>query len=447
MSFIRSISGIRATLGDGLIPDLIAKYAAGFANYLPEGQIIIGRDGRPSGIWMEHLVAGTLAACGREVTIIGAVPTPTVQLTVEKSDAAGGISITASHNPQEWNGLKFLNGNGVFLNKEENLEFWNHIDKNKLLYSLNPSETKITYDLKAVDRHIISVINILEDIKIIRKKNYFAVVDAVNASGSIAVPELLNALGCRINCLHCDASGIFPHTPEPVPDNLTELAKTVKSVSAHIGIAVDPDADRLVLIDEKGNSIGEEKTIALAVKSVLSSEEVGDEPNVVVNYSTSRMVDDVCEEFGAKLYRSPVGEINVVEKMKQTEAVIGGEGSGGVIYPECHYGRDSLVGIALIMKLMAESDKTLTQLSAEFTDYKMIKLKREFHGDIRETSDKIENEFPRDSITRDDGIKIDLEEGWVQLRTSNTEPIVRIIAEARTQEEARQLTDKIIALL
>ena len=451
MPFIRSISGLRATLGDSMNASMISNYALGFAKFCPEGPIIVGRDGRPSGKWIELIVAGALAAAGREVKMIGIVPTPTVQLEVEHSNAAGGIAITASHNPEQWNGLKFLNKSGVFLDAKENSDFWDIVDNSYFEETGFRSKINIINDDNAVQRHVGRILEIpfLKDSGIfdrIRTRKFKVVVDAVNASGSRAVPMLLDKLGCDVIRLACDSSGLFPHTPEPLPQNLNGLCEAVKKENADIGIAVDPDADRLVIIDEKGNPVGEERTIVISTESVLR---FMNKPGlkVSVNYSTTRAVEDVAAKYKAKVERSPVGEINVVKKMKECDAVIGGEGSGGVILPECHYGRDSLVGTALLLSLLADKDLTVSRLVSDYTDYSMIKLKQVFSGDINPLIDQVVDALPEGNAVKDDGVKVSFEKSWVQLRASNTEPIVRIMAEAESEHEANLLASKIIDIV
>jgi phosphomannomutase len=448
MALIRSISGLRGTLGNDLFPHIITKYCVAFHKFLPEGSVIIGRDGRPSGKWIEELCAVTLSALGRKVKKIGVTPTPTVQVLVEHSNAAGGIAITASHNPAEWNGLKFLNSSGVFLDKEENVGLWKILDEELFDYDYHQECGDQKDNINAINFHIdkiigSSFINAENIKKELEKRNYKIVVDAVNASGSLTIPNLIRELGCKVVCLHCDESGIFPHEPEPLPCNLTELAQAVKDNDADMGIAVDPDADRLVLIDNSGEPIGEEKTIALAVKALLSRN-IGnnEDKRIVVNYSTSRMIEDIAKEYSAEVIRSAVGEINVVKKMKEVDAVIGGEGSGGVILSECHYGRDSLVGTALILGYIAESGKTLKEISDELPKYEMLKTKQEFSGELQPLIEKVKQIFADGKITEDDGIKIDYPDRWVQLRASNTEPIIRIMAEAPTIAEAEELVKK-----
>ncbi|MFW5702284.1 MAG: phosphoglucosamine mutase, partial [Bacteroidota bacterium] len=406
---------------------------------------IIGRDGRPSGKWIEQIIAGVIAASGRDCELLGIVPTPTVQLAVEHSDSAGGIAITASHNPTEYNGLKFIGSNGVFLDAAENQNMWQIADSGIFDYASATGAGRIHRAESPDIMHINNILNlpIFENndiIEKIRSRRLKVVVDAVNASGSVFMPALLRELGCEVVELYCNLSGHFPHTPEPLPENLGDMARAVIEHRADIGIAVDPDADRLVMIDQNGKPIGEEKTIVIAIDSALAALGSNDS-TVAVNYSTSRMVDDVAAKYGAKVFRSPVGEINVVRKMKECGAVIGGEGSGGVILPASHYGRDSLVGAALTLALIARRGESLGLIASSYPDYSMIKRKRQFVGEIAPLLKKIELEFSDGQATIDDGIKINFEKSWVQLRASNTEPIVRIIAESPSREE----TEKLIA--
>lgn len=453
MSFVRSISGIRATLNEGLKPDILSKYVSAYCNSLPEGEIVVGRDGRPSGTWIEQLVVASIAACGRKVVRIGIAPTPTVQLITEKSDAAGGIAITASHNPGNWNGLKFLNEYGVFLNQAENEKFWNIYEQDLVAYSDNEQNSLITEDKDAVRLHINSILNTdLFDLESISEyfssSNYKVVVDAVNASGSKYVPKLLELLGCEVVHLFTNNTGIFPHTPEPINENLTAICEAINEHNADLGIVVDPDADRLVLIDNNGNPIGEEKTIALAVKSVLRNKEKyikGYSKEIVVNLSTSSMVDFIAKEFDAKVRRSAVGEINVVELMKKTHAIIGGEGSGGVIFPHVHYGRDSLVGVALVMQLISQSGKSMSELSSELPRLVMNKSKIEVKENPKSIIEKLIQEFKDYNIDTTDGIRIEFEDkSWAHIRASNTEPIIRIICESNSEKSSEKLTNTFI---
>jgi len=442
MPLIRSISGLRATQVDALTPNLIADYTAAIAKYFPFGKIIIGRDGRPSGKWIEQVIVGTLAACGRSTISLGIVPTPIVQLYVEHTNAVGGIAITASHNPEKWNGMKFINSNGVFLDKKENEAFWNIIDNKDFEFSndICLPETEFNEDDKLYMQLLKAVPLFSKDIiENIRLKKYKVVVDAVNASGSFIIPELLEYFGCDVVKLYCNGTGIFPHKPEPLPENLNDLAEAVKIHNADFGIAVDPDADRLVLVDDTGKLIGEERTITLTTYMVLKNfEKFGNQYNksAVVNYSTTRAVEDIVNKYNGTFYRSPVGEINVVSKMKEVGAVIGGEGSGGIILPAFHYGRDSIIGTAIILALLAESNTKLSIINQELPQYNMIKTKFEYTGNIENLIEKVADNFKGEKITKEDGIRIDTNIGWVQLRASNTEPIIRIIAEASSYAHA-----------
>lgn len=452
MPIIRSISGLRATVGDSLTPQLVVEYASAFSKLVPNGKIIIGIDGRPSGRWIESILAGTIVACGHTPVLLGLVPTPVVQLFVEHTDAVAGIIITASHNPKEWNGLKFLNKNGVFLNQKENERLWDILDKKDFTFSNDVISPKIQYEYdNELYFNQFKKLKIIDDSVLlkIRKRNLKVVVDAVNASGSEVIPKILQYFNCEVIKLFCDKSGIFPHTPEPIPANLTELEKAVKEHKADFGIAVDPDADRLVLVNENGEFIGEERTITLACYSALKDYDGSKtkfSKSIVANYSTTRAIDDVAKMFKAQVFRSPVGEINVVGKMKETNALIGGEGSGGVIFPDYHYGRDPIAGISLIIKLFSD-DKKLSEIDNLIPKYDIVKIKLDLKDNLETIYDKIEIEFKEDNIVRDDGIRIDTNDAWVQLRPSNTEPIIRIIAEAKTLQEANILIERVKKLL
>lgn len=451
MPIIRSISGIRATLNDGLRPDILTKYVAAYCNTLPKGDIVVGRDGRPSGRWIADLVCSTIIACGRNAKYLDICPTPTVQLLTEKTDAVGGISITASHNPEMWNGLKFLNSDGVFLNKEENEKFWILFDTDDIFYSDNPNNNSNSERIDSVRVHIDSILNSgYFDISAIKSyfqnKKYKVVVDAVNASGSLFVPKLLRELGCEVIELFTDNTGVFPHTPEPITENLTQLSQSVKDNKADIGIAVDPDADRLVIIDQNGMPIGEEKTIAIAVKSVLENEKLMNSKYrkvISINLSTSGMIEKIAEQYNATVERSAVGEINVVDKMKANMSVIGGEGSGGVILPHIHYGRDSLVGITLLLDLVAKYDTSISELSDSLPTVYMIKGKVEVSGSPSQVIDNLIEKYKDLNVNTEDGIRIVLDTNdWVHIRASNTEPIVRIIAESNTEVRMKELFDE-----
>lgn len=460
MAFIRSISGIRATLGDDLTPSMVAEYTSAFAAFLPQGIIVVGRDGRPSGNWIEQIVTATLSACGRSVLVLGMVPTPTVQLFAEREGVAGGISITASHNPAQWNGLKFLNQNGLFLDAGENEQFWKIADQQAFSFVSQQQGGECTIITDAGMQHIQSIMALPplrqpDLLSNIQNQHFRVVVDAVNCSGSQVVPTLLSVLGCEVIPIFCDGSGIFPHTPEPLPEHLGELSRAVREHKADLGIAVDPDADRLVLIDEQGVPVREENTIVLAVLSALRHRALFNTPNpatVVINLSTTQAVEDVAAGFGATVYRSAVGEINVVQTMLRHNALIGGEGSGGVIVSACHAGRDSLVGIALTLLLLAKekaqnAGQTLSGIIAELPHYAMVKKKKEFSGTAEHIFTRVMEHFPEAMVNRDDGLRLTFGSSWLHLRTSNTEPIIRVIAEAPSLDEAESLAHQCLSRL
>lgn len=449
MANIRSISGLRATLGNDLTPELVARYVAAFSTMLPEGTIVVGNDGRPSGVWITNVVLGTLQACGRTIQHLGTVPTPTVQLITETTDAVGGLIITASHNPAEWNGLKFLSAAGVFLTAEENQRLWEVVDNSAQTYSSVQQHGSILYTIDAVEQHIQHVLHACNAGNAQATPETLVVVDAVNCSGSVIIPQLLERLGYKVLPLYCDSSGIFPHVPEPLAQNLGALCTAVVQHKAAFGVAVDPDADRLVLIDSTGTPIGEERTIALATEAVLMNA-----PNqkVVVNFSTSRMVNDVAERYSSTVVRAAVGEINVVQKMLLIQAIIGGEGSGGVIYPACHAGRDAVVGLALVCLLMLRTNTSLDECSQRIPSYSMIKHKievpsREFVPDFLENVHDVLKGAMATEIATEDGIFAAWPTHWVHVRASNTEPILRIISEAPTQEQAQELITLVQNLL
>ncbi len=445
MKLIVSISGIRGIVGQTLTPDVIVNYSAAFAEYCNRKPIVLGRDGRITGKIVGNLVASTLLSMGCDVIALGVVPTPTVQIAVEKFRAGGGISITASHNPMEWNGLKFIGGDGIFLNGEENRRLWDIADRQAWNYEAWNKTGNHSTVSSFIERHIDLVLR-LPYIKLdsLRQRKFKVVVDCINAAGGAVVPILLRNLGCEVIELNCEVSGVFSHTPEPIPQNLTDLCSRVRESKADLGIAVDPDVDRLVFVTEKGEPFSEENTIAGVVDFILNEEAkrpAGQRHNVVVNLSTTRAVDDIASNYGAEVLRSPVGEINVVEKMKQCGAIVGGEGSGGVILTQAHLGRDALVGIGLMLQHLANTGGSLSELKAAMPQYSIVKDKIILdHKPASDIFTLLADRFSgKGKITTDDGLKIDFPESWVHLRTSNTEPIIRIIAEAHSGEEAGQL--------
>ena len=452
MPLIRSISGLRATVGDSLTPDVVVDYAAAFAEYIGGGRVVVGRDGRPSGSWIEELVIGTLRACGVTVEVLGLAPTPTVQLATETSEASGGISITASHNPSQWNGLKFLDASGIFLGPEACAEFFAIVDARRRPLADWQGGGGIRLASDTIERHVEATLALpFVDVPGLQARGFKVVVDAVNASGSHIVPMLLERCGCEVVPLFCTASGIFPHTPEPLPENLGELAEAVRAHGADIGIAVDPDADRLVLIDERGEPFGEEYTITQAAEYVLGwarRTRATDDLSVVVNLSTTRAVDDVAARHDARLVRTPVGEINVALEMKRQGSIIGGEGSGGVILPSLHYGRDSLAGIIITLMHLLERGGTMSALRASLPSYVIVKKKAPLipGASAEAVLARIAAAAPSDArITTSDGLRLDFERSWVHMRSSNTEPIIRVIAEAPTEAAAHVLATRYMA--
>ncbi len=370
---------------------------------------------------------------------IGIVPTPTVQFTVKTLEAQGGIAITASHNPNEWNALKLLNSTGQFMSPEEHEEMKTYLSK-EVLYESWQKVGRYAEHFEAIDNHIESILKLnLINVDKIKSKNFKVLLDCVNGAGVYSVPRLLDKLCVEFIQINCDKTGIFPRLPEPLPENLIETMKAVKESKVDLGIVVDPDVDRLVLITDEGEPFGEENTITQVEKFILSKTP----GNVVVNLSTTRAVEDVAKEFGCKVFRSPVGEANVVKRMKEVDAVIGGEGSGGVIYPSLHYGRDALVGIALTLQHLAEKDTTLSDLKRSLPEYFIAKKKIELQN---VSPDEIINnllfKFKNQKINTEDGLRIDFADHWVHLRKSNTEPIIRIIVEAKNRELAEGLAEK-----
>ncbi|MFC2093640.1 phosphoglucosamine mutase, partial [Bacteroidota bacterium] len=404
-------------------------------------KIVVGRDGRLHGDLISNMVVNNLLLSGFEVVDIEIAPTPTVQIATEELKAAGGISVTASHNPQVWNGLKFLNPDGTFLDEIQVKDLLSIVEKGKFVYETVGKIRNVTYDKSWLEKHIAKVLESgLVNLKKIRKRNFKVVVDAVNSSGSIIVPLLLMKLGCEVIELFCDSSGKFPHKPEPIPENLNHLSKAVKKNNADLGISVDPDTDRLVLITEEGKPFGEEYTITTVVKNILKNSD-SIRKNVTVNLSTTRAVDDVAGLFGGRVYRSPVGEINVVKEMKKNKSLVGGEGSGGVIIPDIHFGRDALVGIAIVLQEFADYNCKISDYKNELPKYFVTKTKIQYSGKPEAILNKVINKYSGKDckITTSDGIKLDFKDHWIHLRKSNTEPIIRIITEAKSKKLAKEI--------
>lgn len=438
-TLMSSISGIRGIVGDGLDPEIIIKYTKAYAEFIGSGKVVIGRDARITGEMVNQITTGTLLAKGIDVVDIGICPTPTVQFNVKKLKAQGGIAISASHNPNEWNALKLLNGTGQFLSPAEYVQMQKFLADGQSNYKSWDKIGKWTEYSKGIQNHIDAIFDLgIIYVEEIRKKRFKVLVDCVNGAGAYILPDFLKEFGCEVIEMNCEKTGIFPRTPEPLPENLIETMKRVKSAKVDFGIVVDPDVDRLVLISDKGEPFIEENTITQIVQFILSRKK----GNVVVNLSTTRAVDDIAAKYGCSVFRSPVGEANVVKKMKEVNAVIGGEGSGGIIFPELHYGRDALVGIALTLQYLSDYGKSISELKKELPQYFIVKKKIEVTKNPDEVISKLTDNFSNQKINTEDGLRVDFDDHWVHFRKSNTEPIVRIIVEAKSESKAEELSKK-----
>jgi phosphomannomutase len=435
-----SISGIRGIIGDGLDPEVLVKYLSAYGDFIGKGTIVVGRDARITGDMVNSIVKGTLLAKGLDVVDIGICPTPTVQYTVKTLKAQGGIAISASHNPNEWNALKLLNSTGQFMTPEENVKMLELLNKTPNKFVSWEKLGKYSLYEEGLKRHVADSMKLKYiNLDQIRKRKFKVVADCVNGAGVYVIPELLRNFGCEVIEVDCEKSGIFPRLPEPIPENLTATMAAVIKHKADLGVVVDPDVDRLVLITNEGKPFGEENTITTAVNFILSKEK----GNAVVNLSTTRGVDDVAAKYGCKVFRSPVGEANVVKRMKEVDAIIGGEGSGGVILPELHYGRDALVGIALTLQQLTEFGGSLSEFKNSLPSY-FIAKKKILLGKANpdEIIKVLIKKYSGENINNEDGLKIDFNDHWVHFRKSNTEPIIRIITEAGNKELAEGLSDK-----
>ncbi len=453
MTLIKSISGIRGTIGgqsgDNLTPIDAVKFAAAYGVWLKEYAkkekltVVIGRDARLSGEMIQNLVVSTLVGLGIDVIDLDLSTTPTVEIAVPLEKADGGIILTASHNPKQWNALKLLNEKGEFLNAAEGALILEIAEKEDFSFAEVDDLGSITRNDSYIDIHIDEVLNLsLVDADTIRKAKFKVVVDGVNSTGGIAIPKLLEELGVEVVKLYCEPSGHFPHNPEPLKEHLGDICELVIKEKADFGIVVDPDVDRLAFISNDGEMFGEEYTLVACADYVLSKTK----GNTVSNLSSSRALRDISEKHGGTYEAAAVGEVNVVTKMKANNAVIGGEGNGGIIYPESHYGRDSLVGTALFLMLMAEKGGTVAELRASYPSYFMSKKKIQLTPDLDVDAilTAMAEKYKDEEISTIDGVKIDFPENWVHLRKSNTEPIIRIYTEAKSQSEADLLADRII---
>ncbi len=432
-----SISGVRGIVAESLTPAIIQKYALAFGTFINKSPLIVGRDSRTSGTSISNILKGCLQATGCEIIDIGIVPTPTVQMEILHHKAAGGVAITASHNPSEWNGLKFMDGNGRFFSPEKAGQVYELADRGDFIYKDWKQVGNENRDSGANERHIEAILDLsFIDVSALKKRNFSVAVDCVNGAGGMIIPRLLEKLGCKVIPINEEPDGRFAHTPEPLPENLGQLKKLVKESKADIGFAVDPDVDRCAIVDNKGQAVGEEYTLTLAVKFYLSKK-LGP---VVVNMSTSRASEDIAKYYNCPFLRSKVGEINVVEEMVAQNAVIGGEGNGGVILPELHLGRDAPVAIAIALQSLLEFEGSAEMLVQSLPRYHMVKDKINIEGKNPDIIiNKLIDQFADKKVDLLDGLKIDEENYWIHLRKSNTEPIIRIIAEAKTAREAQSI--------
>ena len=443
---IRSISGVRGLTDSHLTPKISSIYARALHTSLPDGVIMAGRDSRPSGDMILHAMTEELVGLGRTVIQCGIVPTPTVQFMVHNTEAIGGFIVTASHNPVEWNGIKFLRPDSTFFHPEECQDLFNTVDQNVELKK--SKEAGIVWpEQNAIQKHVIACASIsCIDLNRIQRRKFKVVIDAVNGAGAIALPNMLEALGCEVIELNCEPDGNFTRGTEPLPENLNDLSAMVKNHNADAGFAVDPDADRLAVVNEHGEPLGEEYTLVLAADGYIN--ETGKKERFVVNLSTSLALEKLAHKNGSTVERSAVGEINVVNKMNEVNSNLGGEGNGGVILKECHLGRDSMVGATMVLNRMSQTEDTLSEIHRTLPIFKIVKDKISVDTiDSDELIDKVSNLF-NDADKNDlDGIKFTWDDKWVHLRRSNTEPIMRIYAEAPSEDQALELVSKIRSII
>ena len=453
MTLIKSISGIRGTIGgrsgESLTPLDIVRFTSSYARFISNQKnsskvIVIGRDARISGVMLTNIVSGTLIGCGFNVLDIGLSTTPTVEVTVQNELAAGGIILTASHNPKQWNALKLLNHRGEFISSADGELILKYASSDDFIFSNINQIGSYKFNDSFNDKHIEDVLALdLVDVDLVKSKKFKVVLDAVNSSGGIIIPKLLHRLGVECIELFCDPNGHFPHNPEPLPENLSEISDLVVKSNADFGIVVDPDVDRLALVCEDGSMFGEEYTLVSVADYVLSKKP----GNTVSNLSSTRALSDITKSHKGQYFASAVGEVNVVEMMKMNNAVIGGEGNGGIIYPELHYGRDALVGIALFLTHLAEKNLSCKSLRNSYPNYFISKNKIDLDPtvNILNIFDQLTLKFSKNKINTIDGLKIDFDEGWVHLRKSNTEPIIRVYSESNSQINSDKMAKNFIS--
>lgn len=451
MSLIKSISGLRGTVGgkvgETLTPIDVAKFSAGFGMWIKERhtspKVVIGRDARLSGSMFRSIVENTLRAQGIDVVDLGLSTTPTVEMAVVNEQAHGGIILTASHNPSGWNALKLLNEKGEFISAEDGKKVLDWAESNAIEFAEVKKFGTYTADDSYIDWHIDQILKLdLVNVQAIKDANFKVAVDAVNSTGGIAVPKLLKKLNVEVTELYCEPNGLFPHNPEPLPENITHICSEIAGGNYDLGFVVDPDVDRLVMVCEDGNSFGEEYTLVAIADYVLKKKP----GNTVSNLSSTRALRDVTEKHGGQYSASAVGEVNVVTEMKAQNAVIGGEGNGGVILPELHYGRDALVGIALFLSHLAEFGKSASMLRSTYPNYHISKNKIELDPslDLDKVLEGLQSQYSKNKCSTIDGLKIEFDLEWVHLRRSNTEPIIRIYAESESQSTADHLAQKLM---
>ncbi|MBL7014711.1 MAG: phosphoglucosamine mutase [Candidatus Marinimicrobia bacterium] len=439
---IRSISGVRGITKTHLSPDVVRQYARALHQFLPEGVIMAGRDSRETGDILLEAMMSELSTLGRNVIHLGIVPTPTVQFMVDTTEAIGGIVVTASHNPAEWNGIKFIRGDSIFFHPKDCEILFEYADNDT---PLKPAVERgmVFPDINAIQKQIIKTSELsCINLNRIQRRSFKVVIDAVNGAGSHALPEMLESLGCEVVRIHCDPNGLFPRGTEPLPHNLSDLSEAVLKHKADVGFAIDPDADRLAIVSEKGHPLGEEYTLVLASEGFLK--ETNEQNTFVVNLSSSLALEKLAEKFGCIVMRSAVGEVNVVNKMQEFDSKMGGEGNGGVILKEAHYGRDAMVGVTLVLNRLSQSSEPISSIFKNLPQFEMVKDKLELKnidGDAALTL--AETFFENASVDKTDGVKFSWNNQWIHLRKSNTEPILRIYAEAPSMEEAIVLVNKI----
>jgi phosphomannomutase len=439
-----SVSGIRGIVGKSLTPELLVRLGHAFGTYVHSKKVVVGRDTRVSGEMAKHAVLSGLLASGCQIIDLGVCATPTLTLAVEREKADGGVMVTASHNPIEWNALKFFRADGLYLNADESRDLLNIYYSGQFSLASWNQLHAIQHIRNADALHVEQVLSIL-DRNLIRSKKFRVALDCCNGAGCGISQQLLSELGCKVEAIHSEPNGLFPHKPEPVCANLGDLCNFVLESQCHVGFATDPDADRVSVVDESGVYLGEEMALALSMQYALSRRKSSG--TVVINMSTSRMTEDVALAAGFEVVRAPAGESNVAERMKEVEAAFGGEGNGGVIDPRVHTGRDAIVGMGLMLEAMARADAPISTLAARLPSYHMIKTKIDSPpGKSRALLRKLRGAISQARVDTRDGLRIDWEDRWVQLRASNTEPIMRIIAEAREREAAQALIDDFTAL-